>query len=91
MNSKELCAQLVELERAAARCAPLLDGADEELLARVLEAFAPAPAPRGPEQTARTWLGWIAECHARHGAPAQDAPPVGAVEDVILKWVRQGC
>jgi hypothetical protein len=86
VNSKELCAQLVELERAAAHCGALLADAPPELVERVVAAFAPSPAARGPEQTARTWLGWIAECHARHGDQEQGGPPPGAVEDVILRW-----
>jgi hypothetical protein len=48
VNSKELCAQLVELERAAAHCGALLADAPPELVERVVAAFAPAPAARGP-------------------------------------------
>jgi hypothetical protein len=68
--SRELAMELTRLEHQAARCGELLADADEELLAQVLEAF--APVKPGTLKTAEArrkwgalWVDWLRDAAQR--------------------------
>lgn len=68
--SQQLAYELTRLEQQAARCGELLTGADEELLAQVVEAFAPSQpgiikTPQGRRKWATLWLDWLSDTAQR--------------------------
>jgi hypothetical protein len=90
----QLVEQLIALEQQAAQVAALLDGADEELIAQTIAAFAPMPAGRGATRQQRDrwgvlWLAWLADCGDRYEARPLAHPAGEVMAELLLAWVRR--
>lgn len=86
--SQQLALELTRLEQQAARCGELLTEADEALLAKVVEAYAPSrpgvfKTPEGRRKWATLWVGWLRDSAQRWPRPLPiNSPPVAWGIDV---------
>ena len=89
-----LVEHLHRLEQQAATVAALIDFDDQDLLAKIINGWAPPPPARNRSQASgdrwgRFWLAWLAECGERWEANPDPHPAGETMADTLLAWCRR--